>query len=281
MNSTIILPIVLTFIGIIFLSAGLKYSCQIKSNININQSLWTLLCLMILFFIIGYFGFIFYAFMLAKKSQSFQFQTLISLVFLSGGIFVFLVCELFSSTLYKISQVNNLIADYNQLKKKADLDTLTGCYNRSYLEELFKNKLDLFAITKKSFAIFFVDLNLFKKINDTLGHLAGDKVLKDFCHLLESTIRRTDVVIRYGGDEFVLVVDCYDLKSCELMAQDIVKAVDSKQFEFENNKFNVYCAIGMLLIDTKINNLEQAIEIADSSCYAAKKICDNCSGYKS
>ncbi|MBO8160468.1 MAG: GGDEF domain-containing protein [Thermosipho sp. (in: Bacteria)] len=141
---------------------------------------------------------------------------------------------------------------FGKLKIQSLTDPLTGLENRRALEEYLEQN------NRTTKIVAFIDINDFKKMNDTYGHEYGDVVLKKFAGFIRENIRKTDRAFRYGGDEFVIVLDCEDLK----IAQRILERIKKRVFEFLKISF----AVGIV----KSSNLRSALKIADQLVYKSK-----------
>ncbi|RTZ61204.1 MAG: hypothetical protein DSZ31_00685 [Gammaproteobacteria bacterium] len=165
-----------------------------------------------------------------------------------------------------------------RLHKEAITDQLTGLLNRkALLEELKKEIEKIKRHGKDNLCLCFVDMDFFKKINDTYGHAEGDKVLKEFAKILKSNVRVYDIVGRWGGDEFILgIINCEhfsttDTKVCKNCP--IYERI-SKNVRALGNKYsiplNVSC--GVAKIPSEVKDLEKALQLADKRLYTAKRL---------
>lgn len=156
-----------------------------------------------------------------------------------------------------------------QLGYQASHDELTGLINRRE----FENRLELALISARSehlqHAMCYLDLDQFKVVNDTCGHIAGDELLRQLSALLKDEIRTGDTLARLGGDEFgVLYFNCSLEKALEL-AEKLRAVVNDFQFIWEKKSFNVGVSIGLVAVDEHCN-LHSLLSTADSACYLAK-----------
>ncbi len=158
-----------------------------------------------------------------------------------------------------VIRVNNLLEFFDTFKKineKLQKDALTDVYNRHFLEnhlDTIFNKYD-----KKSIAI--LDIDFFKKINDTYGHQKGDEILKDFANKIKNTIRKSDIVIRYGGEEFLIFMPNTSKEEAMIVLLKIKNAI-------KNSEFNYTFSAG---IANEGKNLSEMIKIADERLYKSK-----------
>ena len=120
------------------------------------------------------------------------------------------------------------------LHQMAIRDTLTGLYNRRFLEGNINTILAGIQRRESNLAILMADMDFFKKVNDEYGHESGDQVLKSLSHILQNSVRATDLVIRYGGEEFlILLVDCSPDDFAMQIAEKIRTKVEDFQFRIE------------------------------------------------
>ncbi|MFN3786890.1 MAG: diguanylate cyclase, partial [Sulfurihydrogenibium azorense] len=152
-------------------------------------------------------------------------------------------------------------------KKRSLIDSLTGLYNRNYLEEIENKNL-------KDFVVIVADVDFFKKINDTYGHLVGDNVLKTVAETIKKNVRENDIVIRYGGEEFLIILNkerSVDNLNYINVAERIRKAVENLKIKInENDYLKTTLSVGIFLDTDKIKTLQEAIKKADVALYKAK-----------
>ncbi len=152
----------------------------------------------------------------------------------------------------------------------ANHDALTGLVNRRHFESLVKVAIDDAHKDRKSHALFFMDLDNFKIVNDTCGHLAGDELLRQLASLFSNLIRKSDVLARLGGDEFgVFLYNCSVAEALKL-ANQLRSEVENFQFLWEENRFMVGISVGLVVADDRWQHLEALFSAADSACYIAK-----------
>jgi diguanylate cyclase (GGDEF)-like protein/PAS domain S-box-containing protein len=157
-----------------------------------------------------------------------------------------------------------------QLTHDASHDPLTGLKNRREFETRLQHALELSHATGTAHAVLFMDLDRFKVVNDTCGHVAGDELLRQLGQVLQSRVRSADVVARLGGDEFgVLLQNCGPNDALQV-AQNVLKAVSSFQFVWGAHVFSLGVSIGVVLVNSNFKRLAQVMSAADTACYAAK-----------
>ncbi len=167
------------------------------------------------------------------------------------------------------------LIDNTIINKKATKDTLTGALGRQVLEQLFKNQYDLSLATSTRFVIALCDLDFFKKINDTYGHVYGDKMLINFIKIVKKNIRTSDIVIRYGGEEFVLILPAIEYNKALKVLETIKQSFEEYKFVENEHTIRTTVSMGMLEIEPKErynkNMLDKYIDQADRNLYLAKK----------
>ena len=155
---------------------------------------------------------------------------------------------------------------YFKQKEKNSIDPLTHLYNRYYLKQI-ADTIDL-----TQCAILMVDVDFFKKINDTYGHQVGDIVLESVAKRLLSATRTFDIVIRYGGEEFLIFLNKQkDIKETKEICYRILKSISGKPIRIEDKNISISVSIGVNTSPHKSNSLANAIEIADEMLYEAKR----------
>lgn len=157
-----------------------------------------------------------------------------------------------------------------QLSYEASHDPLTGLANRREFELRLQRALEMSQATGATHAVCFMDLDRFKAINDSCGHVAGDELLRQLGQRLQQKVRSNDVVGRLGGDEFgVLLHNCSQNDALQV-ANNLLRAVGEFQFVWGSNAFNLGVSIGVVAVDGHFKRLAQVMNAADTACYAAK-----------
>ncbi len=157
------------------------------------------------------------------------------------------------------------------LKELSLKDPLTGLFSRRYMEKILEQLLYEFGRYKKVFSIIMMDLDNFKQINDLYGHRIGDVVLKDFASMLKRITRFSDVCIRYGGDEFIIILPETDLENAKKVAEKIKNTLDSIVFRKGKNEFKCTVSIGVTSV-RKDDTIESILERVDSALYQTKRV---------
>lgn len=160
---------------------------------------------------------------------------------------------------------------YRRYKKDSTKDFLTGLYNRRHFDHIFNITLKRIAEINEKLSCLMIDIDYFKKVNDTYGHSAGDMVLKELALILKKNCRVFDVVARIGGEEFcVLLFDCHKYQAFEI-ALRINKLVQAHKFPIGENKFiKIKVSIGVAAYPDATFKLDHIKEEADRALYNAK-----------
>jgi len=162
-------------------------------------------------------------------------------------------------------------AFHQQLTYQAEHDTLTKLFNRHYFQqELERTVARVSRSPDATCALFYIDLDQFKYINDTLGHAAGDRLLVEVTQLLLSHVRDGDLLARFGGDEFTLLL--YSIRPADVLlaAEHFRQLFEEYKFVEDGKTFNVTCSIGVTVIDPLVTTAEEALSHADLACNMAK-----------
>ncbi len=158
-----------------------------------------------------------------------------------------------------------------QMSYQAAHDALTGLVNRREFERRLQAALEVAHRGDNSHVLCYLDLDRFKVVNDTAGHLAGDAMLRETAKILRSAVRDSDTVARLGGDEFgMLLVGC-PLEKAQQIASDVCRAVSDFRFVWKDKIFDVGVSIGLVEIARDSASMEEALAAADSACYVAKR----------
>lgn len=169
----------------------------------------------------------------------------------------------------KVSVFIELFRVKQQLIFLADHDVLTGLPNRRSLEESIKRFIARAKRGNKS-ALLFIDLDNFKTVNDSLGHHAGDTVLVEITRLLLNELRTEDILFRWGGDEFAVVLDGINTDGAKVVAERMMVTVDNNRFVLNNKQFHLSLSVGLVRIDGEMDTLT-LLSKADGAMYRAKE----------
>jgi diguanylate cyclase (GGDEF)-like protein/PAS domain S-box-containing protein len=158
-----------------------------------------------------------------------------------------------------------------QMSYQATHDALTGLINRREFERRLEEAIESGQRGDGQHVLCYLDLDRFKLVNDTSGHIAGDSMLREVAKLLRDAVRDSDTVGRLGGDEFgTLLVGC-PLEKARQIADDVCRAVNDHRFVWKDKIFNIGVSVGLVEISRESGTLEELLAAADTACYVAKK----------
>ncbi|ABM04366.1 ammonium transporter [Psychromonas ingrahamii 37] len=170
-----------------------------------------------------------------------------------------------------IRDVTRQLKLQGKLKLLAYSDPLTGLYNRTYLMDSLTTAINRSADSDRDVVMFFLDLDRFKKINDTLGHKAGDELLCEVATRLISVTRNTDIIARWGGDEFVILfTEAVNQAFVDSKATEILKVM-RQPLALEGRVISIPTSIGIATVQPGITTAEQLVQQADLAMYSAKQ----------
>ncbi len=158
-----------------------------------------------------------------------------------------------------------------QMSYQATHDALTGLVNRREFERRLQESIDSGHRGDGQHVLCYLDLDRFKLVNDTSGHVAGDSMLREVAKLLRDAVRDSDTVGRLGGDEFGLLLIGCPLDKARQIADDLTRAVGDYRFVWKDKIFNIGVSVGLVEISRESGTLEELLAAADTACYVAKK----------
>jgi len=157
-----------------------------------------------------------------------------------------------------------------KLSYQATHDALTGLVNRREFEQRLRQLIEVAREEHTEHALCYLDLDQFKVINDTCGHVAGDELLRQLGMLLPEHVRKGDTLARLGGDEFGVLMERCSIMQATRVANALLDAIRNLQFLWEEKTFNVGVSIGVVPIAETSQSITEVLSTADSACYAAK-----------
>jgi diguanylate cyclase (GGDEF)-like protein len=172
---------------------------------------------------------------------------------------------------------DELLEAYALLQQLATVDPLTGLENRRSLMDFSEVQLKLAQRYKSFFSILLIDLDYFKKINDTYGHLIGDEILKNIAKILKESLRNVDHIGRFGGEEFIVILPNTTLKNAVLVAEKVRDAIANFVHNIEEQIIQATVSIGIASYNSLDDDANQIIKRADQALYTAKSSGRNCS----
>ena len=158
-----------------------------------------------------------------------------------------------------------------KLETMASKDFLTDLYNRRFFADIANNTINLAKRQTKGFSSLMIDIDKFKKVNDTYGHSTGDEVLKNLASVLTKNTRASDIVARFGGEEFVILLPDTDIAGAKIIAQKIRQRVESKSLQIHGASINYTISIGISQFNKNIDSvIDTVLDRADKALYEAK-----------
>lgn len=184
-------------------------------------------------------------------------------------------CEFLSLSIgTELALIDNIV-----MNKKVTKDKLTGALNRQAIDNIFESQYELSLATNNQFVLAICDLDYFKIVNDTYGHIAGDKMLQLFVETTQKNIRNSDIIIRFGGEEFIIILPAVTNEAGYKVLDKVREAFEESSIFIENEKVQTTVSIGMIEIHPekyyKQSFLEQYIDLVDKNLYKAKKLGKN------
>jgi diguanylate cyclase (GGDEF)-like protein len=159
---------------------------------------------------------------------------------------------------------------YEEIHKMAIMDGLTGLFNKRYFMENLDKEISRARRHKRALSLIMFDIDHFKNVNDTYGHLAGDHVLKSLSELIRSRVRREEIVARYGGEELVVLMPETDVDGAFQLAEQIRSRVETHEFSFSGRTVRITISGGVAGAEEANFEIMPFIQIADERLYEAK-----------
>ncbi len=170
-----------------------------------------------------------------------------------------------------IQDVTEVVSYQKKLISMNNTDMLTGVYNRNYMESHLAREIERCQRYNHAMSLLMVDIDLFKTINDSYGHPCGDYALKTICKRITANIRKSDSLIRYGGDEFCIVMPETAEIDAYRVAETVRKAICNHPFTFAGLNFSTTISIGVASLNQKTDDIESMLKKADEALYCAKQ----------
>lgn len=247
-------PSIIGLITALIIGIGFSIICNLKSSI---KNKWI--------FLMIYLFFIFSIALLIVFRVSTTFFEIIA-IYCIGNIFVSWIALIYAENLIESVQLNK------KFKNEATKDFLTGLNNVRYFDTSFNSISQLTLRKEENLSLLFVDIDFFKKVNDTYGHNKGDLVLKGLADIFIDTVRIFDVVSRNGGEEFsILLLDCSSSHAIEI-SERLRRKVETHKFTISDKvNLNITISIGVSTYPDTTNNIDDLLEDADTALYEAKR----------
>jgi len=175
-------------------------------------------------------------------------------------------------TIFKYIAGGNIESQYHEeIYRLTTVDGLTQIFNKRYFLEILEREVSRCHRYRRPLALAMIDIDHFKKVNDTHGHLAGDHVLKMLAAAVKSRIRRDDVFARYGGEEFALILPEVDIPGARTMAEKVRAVVEAQQIVFDGQIIPVTISIGVAACGGEPDAMQALIKASDDKLYEAKQ----------
>lgn len=232
---------------------------------GINRTSWRVLGGFIILFIVGYLGF----YLLKRGTHYDKHEMVVPVIFFFGAVFVLLVCFLAYRTAQELKRVV-------ELEQETITDPLLGIFNRRFIDRRLQEEMLRAQRHGLPLSLMLLDIDFFKKVNDTWGHQNGDIVLKHLARLLVDTLRQTDLVARFGGEEFVLLLPHTTQTDARMLAERLRRTVEQTPVLITTSgndyqELRVTISIGLSCIQQKDDSSCDMLERADKALYQAKQ----------
>jgi diguanylate cyclase (GGDEF)-like protein len=180
--------------------------------------------------------------------------------------------------LTQLSEVQvQLITELDQAQREAKLDGLTQLWNQVAIKDILRRAYHRHLLTFCPLTTMMVDIDNFKQINDEYGHPFGDQVIKEISATLKASLRPSDAVGRYGGDEFLVILENCPYHRAQELSERILEQINQLDFQVLDHEVNISISIGLSATDKRmIQSPEELLEAADKGLYEAKKNGRNC-----
>jgi diguanylate cyclase (GGDEF)-like protein len=160
---------------------------------------------------------------------------------------------------------------YSQARTQSYMDDLTSLYNQRYLPTVFDREIQRMGRLNKKFSVLFMDIDFFKRINDTRGHWIGSKLLIEVAKVIKAHTRACDCSFRYGGDEFLTVLVDSSPENSHKVAERIRAAVEQTDFVIEGETMKLTLSIGLAVFPDHAKSTVELIKLADQAMYYGKR----------
>jgi len=180
-------------------------------------------------------------------------------------------------TIFKFLSGGNIERAYHEeIYRLTTVDGLTQIFNKRYFSEALTREIARASRYRRELSMVMFDLDHFKEVNDTHGHLAGDAVLKTLSLTIKAKIRTEDIFARYGGEEFAIILPEIDCHNAHQFAEKIRRIVETTEFRFEGTQIPVTISMGVATLDPEAPGAAALIKRADERLYEAKAAGRNC-----
>lgn len=171
----------------------------------------------------------------------------------------------------KLDVIKKINFMYSHTRHLSLTDPLTGLYNRRHFDSTFEREFLRAKRYGGDLSVAIIDIDFFKKINDTFGHLCGDHVLKEVAYLIYDSFRKTDIVFRYGGEEFVVILTETSAENANIPLERLRINVENNLFKFNNTEIKVTVSIGAASVGEGVESSADLLDRADKALYKSKE----------
>ena len=229
--------------------------------IGLCRRSWMFLSMLIVFFFLGY---LFYAYLFWDRTHHWS-EMVVPAIFFFGAIFVLIVCTLSAKTADDVTRLCHL-------EHENVTDPLMGIYNRRYMDRCLKQEGAKAKRYGLELSVMMIDIDYFKKINDTYGHSVGDQVLQSLAQMLQGSVRDFDRVFRYGGEEIVILLPYTNCDGAMVLGQRLCQWVSERSM-IENDKqtISITISIGISCFCPAVEDVGTMMARADKALYCAKE----------
>jgi diguanylate cyclase len=246
---------VMAIIILVFLSVTTSFIAR--------RTKWTFKCKYILMNIISILiSFTAFSFLIDNKAKLFELCSSFGFIAIITAIYSYFVITY-------IQHSNELFSRY---KEESKIDFLTGLYNVRQFDEIYNSQLKSVQERKEKLSVLMIDIDHFKKVNDTYGHSDGDLILENLGSILKNAVRHFDIAARKGGEEFcILLLDCSSQRALEI-AENIRSQIEGAMFPISNGReIHITVSIGVATFPETITDPQQLLQQADMALYASKQ----------
>jgi diguanylate cyclase (GGDEF)-like protein len=174
-------------------------------------------------------------------------------------------------SILKYMSGDNIEANYHEeIYRLMTMDALTQTHNRRYFNEALEREYNRSLRYRRALSLILFDIDHFKKINDTYGHVAGDSVLRQLSLVVKPRLRQQDVLARIGGEEFAVLLPEVESAGARIAADKVRAIVEAARFLVDNKEFGCTVSVGVTTFDARVTSAQMLYEIADKNLYAAK-----------
>ena len=171
----------------------------------------------------------------------------------------------------QIRKINQLEDELERVKAEAKQDSLTKLLNKKSFEKILQEYINIYKKYKKIFSLILLDLDNFKQINDTYGHVIGDEVLKHVANVLKQYLRDKDIIARVGGEEFAILLPDVDITIAFKIADRLRTILENRIIVIDRKPIKITASFGIIEINEKINSYKDILQLVDIALYKAKK----------